>query len=155
GFRAAVRRDRTDHDVCTVLVLLTRGLQHCVGLPDPRRRTDEDLEPASLLAGSLGRQGSGRRAALDVHHADRPESVVIRRQTLPVAATPGRIQTTMPTPARAALVPCACRRRTGALLHQAAPTVQTEASRLAVCKGPSGQRRHTAMRRRATPPVRR
>ena len=68
GLRAAVRLDDTDHDIGALSPLLPRGLQHRIGLADAGRGTDEDLEPAPLLASGLCLQRLRRRPALGLRH---------------------------------------------------------------------------------------
>ncbi len=48
GFTAAMRFGNADHHVRAFVVTAARGLQHCIGFADARRRAEKNLQPASL-----------------------------------------------------------------------------------------------------------
>ena len=59
GLLATVRLGQTDHHVGPAVAQPPRSLQHGVGLPDPRRHAEIDLEATAPLARRRGEQGVG------------------------------------------------------------------------------------------------
>ena len=75
GLRAPVGIDPADDHVHALGPLLAGGLEHRVGLADPRGGAEEDLELAACLAGfrllDTGQQLVGIRATLGAHQSAR------------------------------------------------------------------------------------
>src|SRR3546814_13807381 len=63
GFGAAVGLDQAGDDIDSVLLQPPRALEHGIGLADPRRHAEIDLQPTPVLAGGGGQEGLGMGAA--------------------------------------------------------------------------------------------
>src|SRR3546814_3750349 len=57
GFGAAVGLDQAGDDIDSVLLQPPRALEHGIGLADPRRHAEIDLQPTPVLAGGGGQEG--------------------------------------------------------------------------------------------------